>query len=168
MRRGTRTACGASCAASRGRRGRRLLRVRGARVGEIEGEKPPVAAGRLERAEQEGRARAVERARLDDEARAECAHAQVEELLALFARLGVADRPGGRELVSGLACGLGELVVDARREAVELLGERMRIEAERGQGPDGRVLAAGADAQGGIAPAVAGNAGQARGLAGER
>ena len=71
--------------------------------------------------EQERGARAVERPRLDDEARAKRPHAQVEQLLAFLGGLGVARGTAGRELVARLARVLGELLVDAWREPVELV-----------------------------------------------
>src|ERR687888_529508 len=137
-----------------------------ARVGDVEGDEPALAAVLLERPQQEGRARAVERPGLDDEPWAKRPYGQVEELLALLGGLGVAGCAGGGELVAGLAGGLRELLVDARRDLLELFPGRAK--PERGERLDGGVLAAGADAQGRIAPAVAGDARQARGLANER
>ena len=110
----------------------------------------------FERVDEEGRAGAVEGARLDDEPRAQRAHRQVEELLALLGGLGVARGPGGRELVPGLTCRRGELLVDARRDMFELVGGRAK--PERGERLEGGVLAAGSDAQGRVAPAVASDA----------
>src|SRR2546423_9212891 len=120
--------------------------------------------------EQERRARAVEGAGLDDEARTQRPDAQVEELLPLLARLRVAGSARRCEFVAARSrCGC-EPGVDLRRGSLELalvLAQPRLVEPEVAQRLDGGLLAPSADAQGRVAPAVAGDARQPGRLAGE-
>src|SRR2546421_4125414 len=101
--------------------------------------------------EQERRARAVEGAGLDDEPRTQRPDAQVEELLPLLARLGVASGARRGELVAARSRRGCEPGVDLGCGGVELalVSPQLSLgEPEVAQRLDGGLLAPSADAQG--------------------